>query len=228
MELRMYLRILSKKWWLVLTTFLVTYGATLAYTYYQQPMYRSRATFVVKLNSDFTNDRDLASAVDVLSRRTEIATTYTIVANSHMIRRAAATALGLSGHERNDVTVSSEIIPGTNVLEITADSSNPALARDFTDAIGTQTVAYVQDLYETYRLEPLDAASVPEAPVAPNRQLNLALGAIVGLILGCGLALLATYLQAPISTSEARPRVEPASAASSRQVPEKQPDFASA
>jgi len=197
MELRAYLRTLASKWWIVLFVFIITYGATLAFTFSQKPIYQSMTTYVVKLNSLVSNDRDLASAVDILSRRTEIATTYTMVANSGLIKRAAADALKLPAEQRIGILVSSEIVPGTNVLEIMVQSSDPVQARDFANAVGAQMVTYSHSLYETYTLEQLDLPSVPDAPIKPNKPLNLALGAVMGLILGAGMALLAAYLQAP-------------------------------
>jgi diguanylate cyclase (GGDEF)-like protein len=197
MELRVYLRTLISKWWIVLIVFLITYGATLAFTFTQKPVYQGRATYVVKLNASFSNDKDLASAVDILSRRTEIATTYTIVANSRQIKRLAAEELGLPAEQRADVSVASQLVPGTNVLELTVQAHDPVLARDFTNAAGTKLVLYAKDLYETYTLELLDASGLPDAPIKPNKLLNLMLGGVMGLILGSGFAFLAAYLQAP-------------------------------
>ncbi|HEY0735633.1 MAG TPA: diguanylate cyclase [Herpetosiphonaceae bacterium] len=197
MELRAYLHILWSKWWIVLLTLLITYSATLIFTYQQVPLYQSNATFVVKLSPTFSSDKDLAAAVDILSRRTEIGTTFTQVADSRLIKRLAATELGLSGEQRNDVSITSELLPGTNVLKIAIQSHDPVLARNMANAVGANTIAYVQDLYETYKLEPLDQASLPDEPISPNKPLNLALGGIMGLVLGAGFALLAAYLQAP-------------------------------
>src|SRR5689334_4656764 len=112
MELRAYLGTLISKWWIVLITFMITYGATLAFTFMQKPVYEGHATYVVKLNSSLGNDKDLASAVDILRRRTEIATTYTLVANSGQIKKQAAEALGLSADQKADISVLSELVPG--------------------------------------------------------------------------------------------------------------------
>lgn len=197
MELKTYLRTLARKWHIVVIVFVITYGATLALTMTRVPIYQGRATFVVKLNSTFANDKDLASAVDILSRRTEIATTYTTVANSRLLKRQAMDALGLTREQRALLSVSSELVPGTNVLEVLGEAPTPELARDFTNAVGAQTMLYAKDLYETYRLEPLDQANAPDTPIRPNKPLDLTLGAIMGLVLGIGCAFLATYLQAP-------------------------------
>jgi diguanylate cyclase (GGDEF)-like protein len=195
MELKVYLRTLIRKGWIVLITFTITYAATLILTFTQTPVYRARSTYVLKLNASIGNDKELASAVDILSRRTEIATTYTTVANSRLIRKLAADELGLTPEQRQELSVSSELVAGTNVLEITADAYHPELARDFATAIGIKTVAYSQDLYEAYKLEPLDQANLPDTPIKPNKPLNLVLGAVMGLVLGMGLAFLSAYLQ---------------------------------
>jgi capsular polysaccharide biosynthesis protein len=135
-------------------------------------------------------------------------------------------ALGLTAPQRADVTVTSDLLPGTNVVEIVGESRDPILARDFTDAVGAQTVSYVGDLYETYRLEPLDTANLTDIPIAPNKPLNLTLGAILGLVLGIGFALLAAYLQAPVDVTQALPPFESGAVRSARPLSE-QRDLAS-
>lgn len=198
MELKAYLRILLRRWWIVVPAFLITLSATSALTFREPPIYRSSATYVLKLGSGFQDDKGFVSALDILSRRAEIAATYTEVATSRLIKQQAADALGLSMAQRGDYSVSSRAIGGTNVLEISVEGLDPTLARDFTNAIGSQTIAYVGNLYETYELESLDQASLHMAPISPNYSLNLALGAILGLVLGGGLAFLAEYLRAPV------------------------------
>lgn len=197
MELKAYIRILMRRWWIVVPTFLITFLATIVLTFREVPLYESSATYVLKLGASFQDDKGFVSALDILSRRAEIAATYTEVATSRLIKRQAADALGLSSDERGDLSVSSRAVGGTNVLEISVEGSDPALARDFTNEIGAQTIAYVRNLYETYELEPLDQATLRTTPISPNYPLNLSLGAILGLFLGAGLAFMAEYLRAP-------------------------------
>ena len=81
------------------------------------------------------------------------------------------------------------------------------MAKDFANTIGSKTVDYVKSLSEVYDLEPLDEAVAPRSPFLPNRALNIALGAIFGLILGVGIAFLVEYLQMPTDTVKEQPDV---------------------
>ena len=200
MELKAYLRILLKKWWIVLPAFLTTFTATIVFTFTQAPTYTSTATFVIKPNTSFGDVKSFASGLDMLSRRTEIATTYAEVAASRMIKREAADELDLPRDQKKALSVNSQLLAGTNVIKVTVEGSDPVLVKDFANMVGVKTMAYAQELYETYDLKPLDQASLPAAPVKPDKKMNLTLGAIFGLALGAGLAFFSEYLQAPLES----------------------------
>jgi diguanylate cyclase (GGDEF)-like protein len=200
MELKIYLRILLRKWWIVIPALLITFTSTMAFTFTQVPTYRATATFVVALTGSFEETWSFVDGLDTLSRQAEIANTYGKVATSRLIKQNAADALALPHNQREDLSVYSQLLQGTNVLEITVEGNDPALARDFANVVGDKTRAYVQELYETYDMRPLDQATLPASPIKPNKVLNLALGAILGLALGAGLAFLSEYLQAPLES----------------------------
>lgn len=196
MELKIYLRILLSKWWIVVPVFLVTLTATIVFTFSRVPVYSSTATFVVAPNAAFEDVRSFASGLDILSRRTEIASTYAEVAGSRLIKQKALESLDIPSTE--ELVVEGKLRAGTNVIEIAVEGNNPALVRDIANVVGTETMMYAQDLYETYILKQLDEASLPSAPVRPNKLLNLGLGLAGGIILGVGLAFLSVYLEAPL------------------------------
>ncbi|OQY20915.1 MAG: hypothetical protein B6I34_08060 [Anaerolineaceae bacterium 4572_32.1] len=198
MELKAYFRILIQKWWVILPTLLITFTSTVVLTFTQIPVYQTTATFVVTPNTSFEDVKSFASGLDILSRRSEIATTYAEVANSNSIKKQAAVELGLSSAQKKSLSVESQLLAGTNVLKITVEGNDPVLVRDFANTVGAQTITYAQELYETYVLKPLDPATLPNSPIKPSKALNLALGGILGLALGAGLAFLSEYLQAPL------------------------------
>jgi diguanylate cyclase (GGDEF)-like protein len=200
MELKIYLRILLRKWWIVLPAFLVTLTATIVLTFTQSLTYSATTTFVITPNSSFEDVKSFVSGLDIVSRRAEIATTYAEIAASRRIRQEAADELNLSKDQRGGLSVESQLLAGTNVLEITVEGSNPVIVRDFANMVGTKTIVYVHELYEGFDLSPLDQATLPTSPVRPNKKQNLALGALLGLALGGGLAFLAEYLQVPLES----------------------------
>lgn len=197
MELRAYLRILLDRWWIVLLTFVVTYATTLGLTFLQPPRYDSKATFLIGLSEVAGDPRDFASSLDILNRRPEIGTTFSLIADSALVKNLAADELGVSSEQRNDIAVSSRLVPGSAILEITSNAGDAALTQSFTNAVGKHTIDLMRAQFPIYNLSPVDQARLPGAPSSPNTKLNLGLGAVVGLALGVGLAFLAAYLQAP-------------------------------
>jgi diguanylate cyclase (GGDEF)-like protein len=197
MEIRIYWRVLLRKWWIVIPVFLVTLTATIVLTFTQPPVYTSTATFIVTPNTSFEDVRSFVSGLDILSRRTEIAATYAEVVLSRWIKEQAAAEFDLSSEQKKSLSVQSELRAGTNVMEITVEGNDPVLVRDFANMVGAKTMIYLEDLYEAYDLRPLDQATLPGSPVKPDKKLNLALGAICGLALSAGLAFLSNYLETP-------------------------------
>jgi capsular polysaccharide biosynthesis protein len=186
---------LIEKWWLIILTMAVTLGVVSLLTITQKPTYQTSVTYILRPNISDEDARDLLSGLDVLSRREEIANTYAEVAISRFIKNKAVDILGLSSEEKEDLTVSSRLLAGTNVLEITITGTNPTMVRDFANTVGEETVNYVQELYETYQLAHLDPAELPVSPIKPSEVINLSFGLFFGIVLGMGLAFLAYYLQ---------------------------------
>jgi diguanylate cyclase (GGDEF)-like protein len=199
MELKAYLNILLKKWWIVLPAFLVTLTAGIIFTYLQTPIYSATTTYLVVPGASFGSGENFAGGLDILSRRQEIATTFTEIASSRKIKDQAQAALALEG--LGPYSVSSKSIDGTNIIEFTVDGPNPETVRDLSNAIGVATEGYVRGLYEVFNLRLLDEAQTPTSPISPNRSLNIVLAAIFGLILGGGLAFMSEYLGTPLTSA---------------------------
>ena len=208
MEIETLLRILIRKWWIIVPIFLVTFLATVVFTIKQPPVYEATATYVAKLSRRVTDNRDFAAVINTLSSRVEIATTYAEVANSRRLRAIAAQKLNLSPQALKNLSVSSRLIPGTNIVEISVQGTDPVQVRDFANTIGSSTVEYVQSLYAAFTLDSLDEAIISRDPIRPNVILNLILGGVLGLTLGCGIALLAHFFQTSYKESKKSPSTE--------------------
>jgi diguanylate cyclase (GGDEF)-like protein len=190
-----YIQLLLKRWWLVALAFGVVFSATYVWTSRQVPVYESSATFVIRPRSESVLGNDFIRALDTISNRSEINLTFAEVSSSNLIHLKAIEKLGLTAAEQSGLSARGRIITGTNILEITAKSHDPIIARRFADAVGVEAMAYVGNLYDVYQMEVLDTANTPPRPTSPNTNLNLFLGASLGLALGAALVFMLESLK---------------------------------
>lgn len=195
MEIRAYLNFIQRRWKIILPLFLMTLAVTTYLTLNIQPVYEASATYIVRISSA-SDEKNSISALNTLISSDDIPATYAKVANSRLIKRQAADQLGLSSSQRSDLTSNSQLIAGTNIIEVTAKGSDPVLVMDYANEIGEQMLQFAATLYGTYELISLDDATQPRRPVSPDIFTNLLLGVLLGLSLGIGMALVTEYWQA--------------------------------
>lgn len=194
MEFKSSLRLLLRRWWIILTIFIIMFTLTVWFTFTRVPLFEATSTFLV-VPTTAEVGRSL-SAMNLLSTRSEMGSTYAEVASSHSVKRRAVEKLGISDPNiLRSLLIQSRLLPGTIVLQITTQGNDAQIVQDFTNQVGVETIEVVNEHYEIFSLESLDPARLPTAPVSPNIPLNLSLGAVVGLILGFGLAILSVYFE---------------------------------
>lgn len=204
MELKAYLRVLRRKWWIVVPVFLVTLAASAVLSFSQPYVYEASTTLLARPGAEFTDVKSQVSALDTLSNRAEIVATYAEVANSRLIKGQAMSDLNLSPEQAVGLSVNAQWLAGTNLIEIVVQGREPGAVKDFANKVSEKTVAYVKSLSEVFELETLDEAIESRSPVLPKRSLDLILGAMLGLVLGAGLAILVEYLQTSQDGSDSK------------------------
>lgn len=192
MELRSLIRVFAEKWWLVVPAFVMAFGSAAVFTLSQPAVYQSNSTFVVKVTS--ATGQDVLGALGLLSRQTEIAETYAQAAESRTIRQSAIAELGLTAAQQNDVRLQSSLVAGSNLLQLSATSTDPNLAQAYNTAVGDALKVFADGLYPSFRLVALDPAGSPDRPVSPNVPLYLGLGLVVALLLAGGVGYVAAII----------------------------------
>ncbi len=194
MELKRYLLVLLRGWWLILPSILVAVSAALVITYSQTPIYRTAATFVVSPSSAFGDVNEVIRGLDTLTKRDAILATYAHIAASDTIVKQVYRELNLTAEQKKYLNVTSELIPPTNIIKVIVESDDPELAQTCANLVGQKTIEYIQALDEVYDMKPLDAAYKPRHPSKPDTTQNLLLSVILGTVVGVGLAFLREYL----------------------------------
>ncbi len=203
MELADYLAIMRKRWVsIVLITLLAVGGAVVA-TLLTTPLYEARSQVYVSVRTGDTT-ADLLSGSSFSQKQV---TSYTDLVGSPRVLIPVIEQLDLATTPDELATQVSASSPlNTVLINITATDADPQLASDIANATATSLSDVVVEL-ETPDVGPspvqistVRSASAPTTPSSPNTKLNLALGLLVGLAAGFGLAVLREVLDTRVRT----------------------------
>lgn len=197
MELRDYLRILHKNWIIILICTLAGVAGGAGASLLMTPTYEATAEVYVSVrSSDSAVAQELNQGTSFARQAVQ---SYTTIVNKEIVTSRVIDELGLD-IAPDDLA---ERIQATNpidtvVIEISAIDEDPQMAATLANSVASNFITVVVDNLEKptgaaaslVRIEPIQSAQTPEAPVSPRVPLNVALGAILGLALGVGIAIL--------------------------------------
>lgn len=203
MELRDYIRILQKSWMLIVALTLVAVAAASVFSMLQTPTFSATSKVFVSTQSSGSTS-DLAQGASFTVARVK---TYSGLATTPLVLLPVIDTLklGVTAAElAENITVSAPL--DTSIIDVAVTDADPRLAADIANAVSQSLADTVQDIEQpndvtgapAVKLTRVQVASVPSVPVSPNVPLNIALGALVGLALGVGLAVLRETLDTRI------------------------------
>ncbi|MFN8530232.1 MAG: hypothetical protein U0670_16655 [Anaerolineae bacterium] len=204
MELRAYLQILLKNWWIILPLTLISVTAALLFSYQQPLVFETNATYITRLDRALSTVDQTLYGLDTLTARDRIFTTYCEVITSDSVREQALVLLGVdpAAADFSKYSVQCSVLPNSNVLSVRVQGLSPALLTRFAEAIGYAGMARVNQLYTFFPLDTLDAVVLNPDPVSPNHTRDALLGGVLGVMVGVTLAVLREYLRTPVETME--------------------------
>ena len=204
MELRDYLVILRKSWFLILVFALLGVGGAAAVTLVMTPKYTSTTTVFVSSESA-SNVSDLTQGNTFTLSRVK---TYADLVTTPSVLEPVIAALGLgvsSSELAQGITASAST--NTTLITISVEDPDAVRAAEIANAVGSSLTSVVADI-ETptdsdtspVRLTVVEKATATFTPSSPNVLLNLALGVLVGIALGLAIAVLRATLDTRIRT----------------------------
>ncbi len=215
MELRLYLRMLQRGWWLIVLTALVSLNAALIASYLATPQYQTSARFVVSPNPSIISGRDAVSSLATLDKRS-IVSTYAEFLNSQRIYQETLDALGLSSSQVKGYTHNAVVLPDANILELTVVGPDPQMTALLANSIGQHAIGAIREVYAVYDIRFLDPAIAPEKPFSPKPTRDAMLAVALGVVVGSALAILREQIQAPLDAYRRRRIIDGVSTAFTR------------
>lgn len=215
MELRHYLRMVRRGWWIIALAALSALVLALAKSYVTQPSYRTSARLLVSPNLLQIESGQEIYSVAALQNRT-IVTTISEMLNSGSKFKEVGATLNLPPNEIFHYKNSAVTIPEANVLELFVDGPDAQITALLANTMAQATIDDVNQIYPVYRLTVLDAALPPSSPENPKPVRDAGLALILGGVLGAVLAILQEQLRLPLEALRRRNTIDAVSTAYTR------------
>lgn len=207
MNIQDFLRVLRNRWITVLVIAFVTVLGAVAYTAAQTPLYQASTRLFVSNTAG-----DSAAELYNSSRYSQDRVlSYTQLIMGETLAQRTIDRLGLKMSAptlKAKVTAKSK--PNTVLIDVSVLDASPVQARDIANALSDEFVVMARELETPRQGANPDArvvveqrASLPGAPVVPKKKRNLALGILMGTLLGIGVAVLRELLDNTIKSQSA-------------------------
>lgn len=215
MELRLYLRMLQRGWWIITITALLALIVALTLDYLATPLYQASARFVVSPSTSYNSGQEAIYSLDTLDKRS-IVSTYAEFLNSSRIYNETIKELRLTPQDLKDYTYTTVALPDANILELSVIGSDPKLAATLANDIGQRAIVAIHNLYRVYDISVLDPATIPQLPISPQPLRDGILALVLGIILGSVLAIGREQLLIPLDAYRQKRVIDRVSSAYTR------------
>jgi capsular exopolysaccharide synthesis family protein len=204
-ELKDYWRTVRRRWRVVVVCFVTALIGAALLTWQSTPQYSSSTRLFVS-----TSESDSSAAYTGNLFASQRVTSYAdLVTSRQLAERVSAALTESTDPDELREQVEAMVVPETVILEIAATDPDPVMARDIAQAYAEELTRLVEDL-ETrkgsdnalIKATIVDDAQESSDPISPQPLRNLGLAAVLGLLLGLGLAVARELLDSTITTSE--------------------------
>ena len=208
MDLMSYARILRRRWRLLVSMVLATTALAACLTLITPKAYESGIQFFVSTSTtDASNNAQLASGNTFTQQRVKsyVQLLKTPKALDPVVRDLEGTVTSASLAAQ----ISASIPPDSVLLDVSVTDLRPEQAKAIADAVARTFPGVVEDLERVdakaaspVKLTVVKSATLQPTPVSPRPLRNLALGLVLGLLVGAGLAVLKELLDTKVRTKE--------------------------
>lgn len=185
---------------LILTILAVIIAGVVSYTLLT-PIYQTSTQILV--NQEQTEATQLTN--QNIQTDLQLINTYSVIIKSPAILDQVAQQLdlGLTAEQLNSkITVSNA--ENSQVVNVAVEDADPAIAVDIANTTADVFQNEILELMNVDNVSILSPAVLKEdpTPIKPNPMLNMAIAAVIGLMLGVGIAFLLEYLDTTIKSDQ--------------------------
>lgn len=186
-DLKRIVSALWKKVWAIILVAVIFAGAAFGYTKYMvTPMYKARTLMYVN-NSDISvGGNSFSISASDLAAAQSLVGTYIVILNTRLTLNDVIDVAGLDyTYEQLSSMVSAEPFKDTEIFAVQVTSPDPKEAELIANTIGQVLPSKISAVVEGSSVRIVDYAVEPAVPSSPSITRNVALGALIGILLTC-------------------------------------------
>jgi capsular polysaccharide biosynthesis protein len=168
------------------------------------PMYSSYTRLVLSTveNTSETTTSSSITTTDITLNSKLISTYSELVKGKNILRQVISNLdIDISEDElRKNITV--EEVDGTELIKITAKSTNPSYAAQIANEVASVFMEKVKEIYKINNIQVVDEAEISTTPSNINHAKDVAIFALIGLVVAVGYVLLLNMLDTTVKTAE--------------------------
>lgn len=200
-DLRQVFGIIKKRLWIVIVLPLVAMIVSGIYSFYVlKPTYEASTTIIVS-----SREEVVSTSIDnnTIMANKNLVKTYSEVAKSRTVLETTINKLSL------DMTVEAlksqvKVTPlnDTELFKISVTNGNPEVAATISNKVAESFSNRIKEIKKIDNISIVDWAIPPTGPISPNKQLNIAIAAVIGVMAALGIIFLLEFLDDTIKTQE--------------------------
>ena len=180
-DLKELYQAVKRKSWLIalLVTIAVTASGIINY-FVIEPVYQAELTFMV----NFNKDKDEKTTKEDIEYGENLVEKYKPIIKSRKVSSQIKKSLGLD-MTQEEISNSIEItsISGP-VLSVKVNNTNPTIAKDIANEVPDIFAKELKRIAKVNGLEVIDDAITPTSPIKPNKKMNIAISAVLAVMVG--------------------------------------------
>lgn len=201
-DLREYFHIIKKRAWIiVLITVLAMITSGIISFFVLSPVYEANTTLIV--NTEQSKETNNMITGDQLNVTQKLTLTYGEIIKSRAVINSVIDKLDLDmKYDEVEKMITVAPVKDTQIMSVIVQYTNPKRARDIANAIPTVFTKEVKRITKANSVEVIDKAIAPENPIKPNKVMNIAVAAVLGVMIGLFIVFIIEYMDNKIKTPQ--------------------------
>ena len=200
-DLREYFSIIKKRFWIIALITVVAMVVSGVISFFMlSPVYESKSTLIV--NTEKNEETQMITG-DQFTVTQKLAVTYGEIIKSRAVLESVISNLKLDS-EYEDLVEKITVSPvkDTQIISISVQDTNPKKARDIANEIPKVFEKEVKRITKANDIQVIDKAILPQNPIKPNKMMNVAIAAVLGMMIGLFVVFVLEYLDNKIKTPQ--------------------------